>query len=715
MSLKRHWNVKGTASIKEEQKAVLSTKSRRRSRKKKNYKKITGTMKKKLAGLFVLVVLALLCLLVRISYINAVSGDSYKKQVLSQSQNSYSSTVMPFKRGDIVDRNGIVLATSEKRYNVVFDCSVINSKEEYAGPSVQALVDVYGLDGNALSNLLKDERTRASRYQVVLNGITIEQKQAFSDYKNGTEEHPLTDEEAANRSRIHGIWFEEQYQRVYPLSSVACDVVGFTYDGATADWGIEGYYNNTLCGVNGRKFGYWEDESITGLSQTVIEPVDGDTVISTLDVNIQQICENEIRYFWDLYKVGPFSTERAAKNVGVIVMDPRDGKVLAMASSDPYDLNYPRRLEGFYSEEAIAAMSEEQMLTNLQAIWRNYCISDVFEPGSTYKPITVGAALEDGTLSGSEIFLCDGAENVAGTTIHCSEEDGHGELTLEQVIAYSCNDGLMQVVDQMGISEFIKYQSLFNFGSRTGIDLPGEAAGILFTEETMTDVDLAVSSFGQGFECTMIQEAAAVASIANGGYYYQPRVVDRIIDSKGTTKKIYNSTLLTQTVSNDNAEKLRSYMRTTVDAGTGMYAKVNGYSMGGKTGTAQKIPRSDGKYIVSFVGFVPYDDPQVLIYVVVDEPNIPDQDDNRFAMWIARDILTETLPYLNIYPDEEIQPMDEVFASSLEETEVTPPQADLVADMNVPEVSGAEDPANIAGGNHQESEGFTNEEAGLLE
>lgn len=715
MSLKRHRNVKGTASIKEEQKAVLSTKSRRRSRKKKNYKKITGTMKKKLAGLFVLVVLALLCLLVRISYINAVSGDSYKKQVLSQSQNSYSSTVMPFKRGDIVDRNGIVLATSEKRYNVVFDCSVINSKEEYAGPSVQALVDVYGLDGNALSNLLTDERTRASRYQVVLNGITIEQKQAFTDYKNGTEEHPLTDEEAANRSKIHGIWFEEQYQRVYPLSTVACDVVGFTYDGSTADWGIEGYYNNTLCGVNGRKFGYWEDESITGLSQTVIEPVDGDTVISTIDVNIQQICENEIQYFWNLYKEGPFSTERAAKNVGIVVMNPNDGKILAMASSDPYDLNYPRSLEGFYSEEAIAAMSEEQMLTNLQAIWRNYCISDVYEPGSTFKPITIGAALEDGTLSGSEIFACDGAENVAGTIIHCSEEDGHGDLTLEQVIAYSCNDGLMQVVDQMGINEFIKYQKLFNFGSRTGIDLPGEAAGILYTEETMTDVDLAVSSFGQGFECTMIQEAAAIASIANGGYYYQPRVVDRIIDSKGTTKKIYNSTLLTQTVSSDNAEKLKSYMRTTVDAGTGMYAKVNGYSMGGKTGTAQKIPRSDGKYIVSFVGFVPYDDPQVLIYVIVDEPNIPDQDDNRFAMWIARDILTETLPYLNIYPDEEMQPMDEVFSSSLEETEVTPPQADLVADMNVPEVSGTEDPAHIAGGNYQESEGFTNEEAGLLE
>ena len=672
-------------------------------------------MKKKLAGLFVLVVLALLCLLIRISYINAVSGDSYKKQVLSQSQNSYSSTVMPFKRGDIVDRNGIVLATSEKRYNVVFDCSVINSKEEYAGPSVQALVDVYGLDGNALTNLLTDERTRASRYQVVLNGITIEQKQAFTDYKNGTEEHPLTDEEAANRSKIHGIWFEEQYQRVYPLSSVACDVVGFTYDGATADWGIEGYYNNTLCGVNGRKFGYWEDESITGLSQTVIEPVDGDTVISTIDVNIQQICENEIQYFWNLYKEGPFSSDRAAKNVGIVVMNPNDGKILAMASSDPYDLNYPRSLEGFYSEEAIAAMSEEQMLANLQAIWRNYCISDVYEPGSTFKPITIGGALEDGTLSGSEIFVCDGAENVAGTVIHCSEEDGHGDLTLEQVIAYSCNDGLMQAVDQMGINEFIKYQKLFNFGSRTGIDLPGEAAGILYTEETMTAVDLAVSSFGQGFECTMIQEAAAIASIANGGYYYQPRVVDRIIDSKGTTKKIYNSTLLTQTLSSDNAEKLKSYMRTTVDAGTGMYAKVNGYSMGGKTGTAQKIPRSDGKYIVSFVGFVPYDDPQVLIYVIVDEPNIPDQDDNRFAMWIARDILTETLPYLNIYPDEELQPIDEVFASSLEETEVTPPQADLVADMNVPEVSGTEDPGNIAGGNHQESEGFTNEEAGLVE
>ncbi len=329
--------------------------------------------------------------------------------------------------------------------------------------------------------------------------------------------------------------------------------------------------------------------------------------------------------------------------------------------------------------------------------------------------MTIGAALESGILNGNETFICDGSEIVSGTRIKCAEESGHGELSLQDVLALSCNDGLMNIANRLGVEVFCKYESLFNFGYRTGIDLPGEAAGILYTTDTMGSVDLATSSFGQGFECTMIQEAAAIASIVNGGYYYRPRVVSRIMDSSGATKKVYNNAISTQTISADNSQKIKSYMRAAVDYGTAGYAKVNGYSMGGKTGTAQKIPRADGKYLVSFVGFAPFDDPQVLIYVVVDEPNVSDQADSRFAQWIARDILTDVLPYMNIYQDELLLADSPILRSGLDNTEETAITSDTTADTNVPEVQGSEDADNIAGGNNQETDGYTNEEAGLSE
>ncbi len=691
--------------------------SSKKSRRKKSnpYGKTNITMRKKLAGLFIIVVLALICLLIRITFINAVSGDKYTKQVLAQSQSSYSSTILPFKRGNIIDVNGTVLATSEKTYNVILDCKVVNSSDSYVSPTVQALVDVFGLDAGNMHAKIANERTKYSQYQVVKDNISIEERQAFYDYINGTKEEPLDEATAAARKNVKGIWFEEEYVRKYPLKSLACDLIGFTYDGSSADWGIEGYYNNTLNGVNGRKFGYWEEGSGKDLQQNIIEPIDGDTVVSTIDINIQRIVEEEMTRFDDLYRDGPYNIGKGAENVGVIVMNPNNGNILAMASSDPYDLNEPRNLEPFFGEQEIQAMSKSQQAEELEKIWRNYCISDVFEPGSTFKPVTIGAALESGILNGSETFVCDGSEIVSGTRIKCADEAGHGELSLQDVLAFSCNDGLMNIANALGVEAFCKYESLFNFGYRTGIDLPGEAAGILYTADTMGSVDLATSSFGQGFECTMIQEAAAISSIANGGYYYRPRVVSRVMDSSGATKKVYNNAIATQTISADNSQKLKSYMKAAVDYGTAGYAKVNGYSMGGKTGTAQKIPRADGKYLVSFVGFAPYEDPQVLIYVVVDEPNVADQADSRFAQWIARDILAEVLPYQNIYQDEMLLADSAILRSGLDNTEETAITSDTTADTNVPEVQGSENSENIAGGNNQETDGYTNEEAGLSE
>ena len=667
-------------------------------------------MKKKLAGLFIAVVLALICLLLRISYIGAAHGEQYTKLLLANSQNRYSSTALAYKRGDILDRNGTVLATSEKKYNVILDCSVVNLSPTYLEPTVKALVEVFGLDEEDIRLRLSSEDTQNSQYQVVKKHISITEKQAYDDYVNGTDEAPLTEEAAEERSAIRGIWFEEEYVRTYPFGSLAGEVLGFTYDTDQADYGIEGYYNNTLSGVDGRKFACWDSD--TQIEQTIVEPTDGNSVRTTLDVNIQTAVENTIERFEQTYAEGPYSDTEAAKNIGIVVMDPNDGSVLAMATSEGYDPNNPRDLTGYYTDSEIAAMSSEQKAANLEAIWKNFCISDAFEPGSVFKPVTTAAALESGAISELDTFVCDGYETVSGVRIKCSDTEGHGEETLSDVIMNSCNDGVMQISYSLGIENYCKYQRLFNFGLRTGIDLSGENAGIVGSTDTMSTLDLATASFGQGFTCTMIQEAAAISAIVNGGSYYQPHLMGAVLDTDGTVIRSFDRVLTKEVISADVAEDVKSYMKASVDGGTSRYAKVDGYSMGGKTGTAQKIPRGNGRYLVSFVGFAPYDHPEVVIYVVVDEPNVEEQADSRYPQWIARDILEQILPYMGIYPDEAYDASNKYIAMDFDNPSGNS-EADTAADTNVPEPSGTGSQDGSKSGNYLEADGYTNEEAGL--
>ena len=363
--------------------------------------------------------------------------------------------------------------------------------------------------------------------------------------------------------------------------------------------------------------------------------------------------------------------------------------------------------------------------------------------------MVVASALENGSLSGNDEFTCDGYQTVAGTRIKCSETEGHGDLTVGGVIANSCNDALMQIASGMGSGEFCKYQNLFRFGMRTGIDLSGEATGILHTEDTISEVDLATSSFGQGFTCTMIQEAAAMCAVINGGYYYKPHVISRVLDSTGSVKKNYGKILEKQVVSEEVSGLLRQYMVECAEEGTAQPAKVDCYSMGGKTGTAQKIPRGNGKYLLSFTGFAPAENPQVLVYVVVDEPNVEYQPDSRYAQWLGRDVMQEILPYLGLYPDEPHDPDDSHFRYDFdnkegktpeqlarealeseddeeedeededgedydEDDEAGEPVTETAADINVPEPQDTGD-GEVEGGNTEETDGVTNEEAGIEE
>ena len=618
---------------------------------------------KKLVGLFVTVILALVGLAGRITYINATDGEAYKRIVMTQAQQQYESRTIAFRRGDITDRNGVLLATSEKVYNVILDCKVVNTEVEdaegnhekrYVEPTVQALVRVLGMNEADIRKRLIEDTTKNSQYQILKRGATITDKKAFEAYLDleNEENGALSVEEIRDRQNVKGVWFEESYDRVYPLHSLACDVIGFTYDGTTADWGIEGYYGDVLNGTNGRQYGYFNTDADVDL--TIIDAVDGRNIVSTIDSNIQQIIRKALENYNDEMATDSGKTN-GAKDVGVVIMNPKNGEILGMDSSRWFDLNDPRDLSPFYSKESIAKMDNDAMMQALYKLWSNFCVSSAYEPGSVFKPMSVAAGVETGGVAMDDTFYCDGGEQVEDKYIQCDIYPGaHGEEGLQAAIQHSCNDSLMQIAAAMGGTNFLKYQEIFGFGLRTGVDLPGENAGQVFGYNELGPVELATSSFGQGFTCTMIQETAAIASVINGGYYYKPHVVAAITDQNGAVIQKNEPVLERRTVSGAVSDMIRESMGQVMTMeGTGYLAKIPGYSMGGKTGTAEKLPRGEGNYVLSFVGFAPLDDPQVVVYVTVDEPNTTRQETTVYAMSIARNIFSELLPYLNIYPDEE--------------------------------------------------------------
>lgn len=638
----------------------IEQRKRHKKEKRMRNRRLGTRMRKKLVAMFLIVICLFVALAVRITYINVMQGQTYSRIVLSQEQQQYESRTIAARRGDITDRNGTILATSEKVYNVILDCKVVNtvveeldgtSAQKYLEPTVRALVSVLGLDESDIRSKLTDDATKNSQYVILEKNATIEDKQNFENYTdvNSDENKDLSDDELAERANVRGVWFEENYVRTYPLNSLACDTIGFTYDGTTADWGIEGYYNDILNGTDGREYGYFDSSS--DVEQTIIDAQDGKNVVSTIDVNVQQIIRNALENFEKEMATDDNKTN-GALNIGVVAMDPNTGEILGMDSDRWYDLNNPRDLTQFYKQDEINKMSDSQMLDALNEIWANYCISDAYELGSVFKPITAAAALSDGAVTMNSEFTCDGGEQVADKYIAC--EGVHGQISLSQAIKKSCNDSLMQISSLMGEDDFIKYQSIFNFGLKTGVDLPGETSGLVFDEETMGPVELATSSFGQGFTATMIQETAAICAAVNGGYYYRPHVVREITDSSGAVVQTVNPVVERRTNSEEVSADIREMMGSVMESdGTGYLAKIPGYTMGGKTGTAEKLPRGNGNYILSFVSFAPLDNPKAVLYVTVDEPNTDAQETTIYAMSIARNIMVELLPYLNIFPDED--------------------------------------------------------------
>lgn len=636
------------------------------SEQKKN--KFSIKMQKKLVVLFAIVLLAFAGLSVRLTILAKEKESQYQKQVLIQQQ--YDSSVLPYRRGDIVDAKGTKLATCEKVYNLIIDAKVMNTqlagKTPYLEPTLAALEQYFDLDMTVIREHVSTNKSSA--WYVAARQLSYDQ---ISGFQAAQEKN----------SNIKGVWFEEEYKRIYPYGSLAADAIGFSGRDNQGSYGLEEYYNDVLNGINGREYGYLNDD--LALERTVKAAVDGNSIHSTIDTNVQLIVEKYLKKFMEEHK-DEYRPGNGAENVGCIIQWVDTGEILAMASYPNYDLNNVRDPQaligsmmveqydlgnGYYEikkngtvidQAVLDAMDQDQLYLNLNNLWKNYCITGTYEPGSVAKPFTVAAALESGAIAPNATFECTGFLEIGGYEIKC-HSSRRGTHTLEEAIATSCNVSMMRIAQALGADDFCEFQEIFNFGLKTNIDLAGEArtASLIYTADKMGPTDLATNSFGQNFNVTMVQTITAFSSLINGGYYYEPHMVNKITNAAGATVQNIEPRLLKQTVSESTSAYIRQYCRAVVTDGTGKTARPAGYMIGGKTGTAETIDqnthkRSETEHVVSFMGFAPADDPKIAIYVVVDRPNVEKQGNARLATGLVRSILTEVLPYLNIFMTEEL-------------------------------------------------------------
>lgn len=630
------------------------------------------------------------------------NGQDYQRMIRSQRQAHYRSESIPFRRGDITDRNGTVLATSQAVYTMILDPKeILDPEQPYHSATVAAISKILGDETEQVEKFLSERSgKRYARYQ---RQLSFEDKERFDQFKEAENQRlkklwakqrreqkkSKKEGEEEKLQQIGGVSFELSYKRNYPYGSLACTVLGFSSgDGTSGSGGIEQYYNDKLTGVNGRKYGFLDFD--TKLQSVLKDATDGNNIVSTINYNIQSAAEKYLQE-WQVDDVG-------SKMAAAIVMDPNNGEVLAMASTNRYDLNNPRNLdptvytdqklreigrkklvEGFRKNypdqgsvtdaQVLSQYTEDELKTAGQKavwdqLWRNPVVTDSYEPGSTVKPFTLAGAFDEGAITPNTVYECKGFIQLSDGThswkIQCHNRDGHGQLNAEQALMESCNIYMLDAAFAEGKEKFAKYQHLFGFGEKTGIDLPAEVdtSGLVYSADALGKTTLATNSFGQNFNVSMIQMAAAYCSILNGGSYYKPHIVKQIRNSNGTVLQDVKPELLRVTSSVKSCDFLRQALYQTVEHGTGQPAKIQGYKVGGKTGTAQKLPRSEKNYLVSFCGFAPVDDPQILVYVIVDTPNKEgeDQASASFATKIEQKIMNDSLQYLDIPPEGKTDP-----------------------------------------------------------
>lgn len=562
--------------------------------------------RKKVMIVFVAVFFIMMFLIGRLVYLMIFCSEYYgnKAENLHERERDIKAA-----RGKLLDVNGTVLATNKS----VCTISVIHNQIEEPGKVIEMLVRELGIP----------EETARKRVEKV---SSIERVKTNVAKETG---------DAVRAYGLSGVKVDEDYKRYYPYGTLASKVLGFTGADNQGILGLEVKYDEYLQGTNGKILTLTDARGIEieNAGESRLEPVNGYDLCLSLDRNIQMYCEQAAK------KV---CTKKTADSVSVIVMNPQNGELMAMVNYPEFDLNDPFTLVGDNGE----AVSAEEKQNLLNKMWRNQCISDTYEPGSTFKIITAAAALEEGVVKLDDTFYCPGYKIVEDRRIRCARTTGHGAETFETGIMNSCNPVFMELGERLGAENFAGYFKQFGLLSKTNIDLPGEAGTIMHKTENIGPVELATISFGQSFQITPIQLVTTVSSIINGGTRVTPHFGVSVQDADGNTVKTFSYETHENICTAETSETMRCLLEKVVSEGTGKNAKIEGFSIGGKTATSQTLPRSDHKYISSFLGFAPADDPQVLVLVVINDPQ-GIYYGGTIAAPVAKEIFENILPYLD--------------------------------------------------------------------
>ena len=606
---------------------------------------LAENLKKRLNWEIILIFCFMAAVAVSLIVIQISHGRSYAQTTINRSR---SVTSINARRGDILDRNNVLLATSTLEYKLILDPVIIMTEgSNYLDITSQVLKLCFDIPLEEIQQDIADNPQ--SRYVVMRDKLTYNDVKDFAALKEGERKDVIEflglPEDYKGSADVEGAWLEESYRRNYTYDTFACSVMGFVNGDGVGECGIEKYYNDDLTGSDGRKYTFLGNDNL--VENTYREASDGNTIQLTIDYNIQSIVEKHVMEMLD---------ESGAKSVAVTIQDPDSGEFLAMADSGIFDANNPRNLAVRYSEEEIEKIRADDAMSNqvLNENWANFCVSSTFEPGSTFKAFTVAAGLEEGLIEEDSYFYCDGSVPLRDYIIHCADIDGHGDISLTDALAQSCNMAMMDIAKTEGVDIFSKYQSQFGFGPLTDIDLPNETntLDLMRTRENMTDIDLATYSFGQGFNVTMVQMSSAFSALINGGTYYKPYITKGIYNSSGELISSVSSTVVSKPISLETCSFVKKAMRHVVTDGTGTDAAVPGYITAGKTGTAQKGHRDDDLWVASFIGFAPYEHPELVCYVVIDEPASGGDGSSVFACELFSRIMAEVLPYINAVPAE---------------------------------------------------------------
>lgn len=564
---------------------------------------------------FALCALAVVVLLSRMGYLMIFRSSYYS--TLAEELHEREREIKA-ARGRIFDSEGRILADN----CTVCTVSVIHNQLEDPETVIQILSEELSMDPEKIRRLTEKYTSR----EIIKTNV---------------------DKETGDRiraRRLPGVKVDEDYRRYYPFQTLASHVLGFTGSDNQGIIGLEVMYDSVLKGINGRILTQTDARGmeLDAVAEERVEPQPGNDLVLSLNIDLQTYAEQAAKTVME---------EKQARQVSVILMNPKTGEILAMVSVPEFDCNDPFTLNTEENPE-----TEEQKQDLLNAMWRNPCINDTYEPGSTFKIITMAAALEEGIVSLEDSFYCPGYRVVEDRRIRCHKVTGHGAETFLQGALNSCNPVFIDVGLRLGVDRYCQYFRQFGLLGKTGVDLPGEAGTIMHAQTDMGEVELATTAFGQSFQITPLHLITTAASLVNGGHLVTPHFGVRVLDAEGNLVKTFTYDTEKTIISEDSSRTLRYILKQVVSEGTGKKAAVAGYSVGGKTATSEKLPRRTGRYISSFLGFAPADDPQVIGLITIDEP-VGVYYGGTIAAPVMAEIFGNILPYLNI-PQEEKQQME---------------------------------------------------------